>query len=127
MIGYVTVGTNDFKKALTFFDQLFEVVGEKRLWSTGSMAAWGPSRNEPAFCITKPYDKNSASVGNGMMVAFKVASKELVDAVHDKAIELGGKNEGDAGARGTGGFYGGYFRDLDGNKFNAYTPASTIG
>ncbi len=125
MIGYVTVGTNDFERAMEFYDALFAVLGVKRLWSTGSMAAWGVSREEPALCVVKPFDGQSASVGNGVMIALKVKSKQEVDLVHAKAIELGAKNEEDSGPRGINGFYGGYFRDPDGNKFNAYIPATS--
>ena len=38
-----------------------------------------------------------------------------MDALHRKALELGAKDEGAAGARGDH-YYAGYFRDLDGNK-----------
>lgn len=123
MIGYVTVGTNDFARAKTFYDELMAVIGEKRLWQTESMAAWGISRDFPSLCVAKPFDGNEATMGNGTMIALKVSSREEVDAVHAKAIALGGKDEGATGSRGNNGFYGGYFRDLDGNKFNAYIPA----
>ena len=33
---------------------------------------------------------------------------------------MGGTDDGAPGLRGTGGFYGGYFRDLDGNKLVAF-------
>jgi len=122
MIGYITIGTNDFERSVKFFDELMAVMGEKRLWGTDSIAAWGLTGNEPSLCVTKPFDECSATIGNGVMIALKVNSRKEVDAVHAKAIELGGKDEGAAGPRGTGGFYGGYFRDLDGNKFNAYIP-----
>ena len=124
MIGYVTVGTNDFEKALAFYDGLFSAIGIKRLWAADAMAAWGVSRAEPALCIAKPHDGNTATVGNGVMVALKVRVAGQVDAMHAKAIALGGQDAGPPGPRGEGGFYGGYFRDLDGNKLNAYIPAS---
>jgi predicted lactoylglutathione lyase len=126
MIGYVTLGTNDFEKALSFYDQLLVLLDEKRLWSTDSMAAWGISREQPSLCISKPFDGSGATTGNGMMVAIKVNRREQVDAVHAKAIELGGTDEGPAGVRGTNGFYAGYFRDLDGNKLNVYIPADSV-
>lgn len=126
MIGYVTLGTNNFDRALSFYDQLLKLVDEKRLWSTDSMAAWGISRDQPALCISKPFDGAEATIGNGMMVAIKVSSREQVDAVYAKAIELGGADEGSAGIRGTNGFYAGYFRDLDGNKLNVYSPAGSV-
>jgi predicted lactoylglutathione lyase len=58
-------------------------------------------------------------VGNGVMVALAVDSPAKVQKLHAKALELGGKDEGAPGDRG-GGFYAGYFRDLDGNKLNAF-------
>ena len=122
MIGYVTVGTNDFSLALHYYDKLLATIGVKRIWKTNSMAAWGPSRQEAALCIAKPFDGNAATVGNGIMIALKVGNREQVDALHAKAIELGGCDEGKPGPRGNSGFYGGYFRDLDGNKLNAYIP-----
>ena len=125
MIGYVTIGTNRFDEALRFYDELMLLLGEKRLWKTDSMAAWGLSRNEPAICIAVPQDGNSASVGNGAMIALKVGTADQVDAIHAKAIELGGMNEGLPGLRSSNGFYGGYFRDVDGNKINAYIPATS--
>ncbi len=124
MIGYVTVGTNDFDKAMAFYDELLSTVGAKRAWNSDRMAAWGVSRSEPAFCIAKPHDGNPATIGNGVMVALKVLDRGQVDAVHAKAIALGGQDAGAPGPRGDGGFYGGYFRDLDGNKLCAYIPAS---
>lgn len=124
MIGYVTIGTNNFEESLKFYDELMSLIGEKRLWATGSMAAWGSSRNEPALCVAIPHDGNSASIGNGTMIALKVKTSEEVDLLHAKAIQLGGKDEGGPGPRGNNGFYGGYFRDLDGNKLNAYIPAT---
>ena len=120
MIGYVTIGTNDFERALRFYDGLLATIGISRQWKLDSMAAWGPSRQEAALCLTVPHDGDPATVGNGVMIALKVASRDQVDALHARAIELGGVDEGKPGPRGEHGFYGGYFRDLDGNKLNAY-------
>ncbi|MDY0022677.1 MAG: VOC family protein, partial [Arenimonas caeni] len=41
------------------------------------------------------------------------------DALHAKALELGGTDEGAPGERFKG-FYAGYFRDPDGNKLNFF-------
>ena len=122
MIGYVTIGTNDFERALQFYDKLLATIGVKRLWRIDSMAASGVSRQEAALCLTTPFDGNAATVGNGVMIAIKVGSREQVNALYAKGIELGGCDEGKPGPRGDSGFYGGYFRDLDGNKLNAYIP-----
>lgn len=120
MIGYVTLGTNDFDAAVEFYDALLAVLGAKRLWQTERVVAWGTSMNAALLSVSKPFDGKAASVGNGVMVALQVADQAQVDAVYAKALELGGTDEGKAGPRGDSGFYAGYFRDLDGNKLNAF-------
>ena len=57
------------------------------------------------------------------MVALGVDSRDKVDRVHRKALELGGTDEVPAGPRGDG-FYAGYFRDLDGNKLSVLCMGS---
>jgi len=120
MIGYVTLGTNDLEKAAAFYDELFGVIGAGRFMETEQFIAWASAPDQPGMSVTKPYDGNAATVGNGTMVALAVDSREKVKALHAKALELGGKDEGAPGPRGDSGFYAGYFRDLDGNKLNAF-------
>ena len=119
MIGYVTLGTNRYEEAAKFYDELFAVLGAGRVFETDRFIAWGTSMASPAVTITIPYDGKPATVGNGVMVALVVDAPEKVDAVHAKALELGGTDEGAPGPRGEQ-FYAGYFRDLDGNKLNAF-------
>ena len=119
MIGYVTLGTNQFSEAAKFYDDLLAVVGAGRLMEGDSFIAWSTGPKSPAISITRPYDGNAATVGNGMMVAIAADTPETVKALHAKALQLGGSDEGAPGDRG-GNFYAGYFRDLDGNKLNAF-------
>ncbi|MFT7688411.1 MAG: putative lactoylglutathione lyase [Candidatus Azotimanducaceae bacterium] len=70
--------------------------------------------------MTKPSNGEATSVGNGVMVALMANSTEQVVSIYNKAIELGGVDEGAPGPRGDSGFYAGYFRDLDGNKLNVF-------
>jgi catechol 2,3-dioxygenase-like lactoylglutathione lyase family enzyme len=119
MIGYVTLGTNDLPRAAAFYDALLAEVGAKRLMEFDRGIAWGVSMDKPSLGILKPFDGNAATVGNGVMVALVVNSRELVDRVHAKALALGAKDEGPVGER-MDGFYAGYFRDLDGNKLNVF-------
>lgn len=119
MIGYTCVGTNDLPRATKFYDELLAMVGAKRFMEFDRGIAWAVSPTTPGFGVMKPFDGNPATVGNGVMIALVVDSKDKVDAVYKKAIELGAKDEGPAGPRGDG-FYAGYFRDLDGNKLNVF-------
>ena len=119
MIGYVTVGTNDLARAAKFYDALLAELGAKRAMEMETFIAWATAPNTPMISVIKPFDGKPATVGNGVMVALVVDSKAKVDALHKKALALGGKDEGAPGPRGDT-FYAGYFRDLDGNKLNAF-------
>ncbi len=120
MIGYVTVGTNDLARATAFYDALFAVIGAKRLMEMPRGIMWGTDMTAPGFIAITPFDGKPATVGNGTMVALAVDSRDKVNALHAKALELGGTDEGAPGPRGDSGFYAGYFRDLDGNKLDAF-------
>ncbi len=119
MIGYVTLGTNDIERASAFYDQLLAELGAKRILQTETFIAWATSPPGPALSVTKPFDGNAATVGNGVMVALAMDSSDKVDTLYRKAIELGATDEGAPGPRGDN-FYAGYFRDPDGNKLNAF-------
>ncbi|WMW79563.1 VOC family protein [Undibacterium cyanobacteriorum] len=120
MIGYVTLGTNNYEAAAKFYDELLSVVGARRFMESDRFIAWAVSPTQPSLGIIKPFDGQAASAGNGTMVALVVNSRDKVDALYAKAIELGAQDEGPAGPRGDSGFYAGYFRDLDGNKLNVF-------
>jgi predicted lactoylglutathione lyase len=119
MVGYVTLGTNDFERAGAFYDALLAELGGKRVMQLEAFIVWAAAPGAGMFALAKPFDKKPATVGNGVMVAFAATSKEQVDQVYAKAISLGATDEGKPGPRGDG-FYAGYFRDLDGNKLNAF-------
>ncbi len=119
MIGYVTLGTNDLAQGAVFYDAIGKEMGVGRMMEEETFIAWGEMGGAPGVAITKPFDGNAPSVGNGTMVALQAADKAQVDRLHAIALEQGGTCEGKPGDRG-GGFYAAYFRDLDGNKLNAF-------
>ncbi len=126
MIGYVTVGTNDLPRAAAFYDAVLAELGAKRLLELPRGLMWGVSWDKPSLGVLTPFDGKPATVGNGVMVALVVDSPERVNAVHAKALALGGTDEGAPGARSEA-FYAGYFRDLDGNKLNAFCLTGEMG
>jgi catechol 2,3-dioxygenase-like lactoylglutathione lyase family enzyme len=127
MIGYVTIGSNDMAKARAFYDALFGTIGAKRIMEfpddQGGFTMWGVSFDVPGVAVTTPYNQQPAIAGNGNMAAITLDTRAKVDALHAKALELGGSDEGAPGLRGPEGdsaFYGAYFRDPEGNKFCAF-------
>ncbi len=118
MLAYTTLGTRDLARAAAFYDAVLAVIGGKRMMEEPDyFIAWDNGDGGAGLGITYPFDKQPATVGNGVMVALQAASREQVDAIHAKALELGGSDEGAPGQRSPG-FYAAYFRDLDGNKLN---------
>lgn len=117
MISYTTLGTNDLERAGRFYDELLALLGARRVYNTERFIGWSNGQGA-MFCVTKPYDGNTATVGNGVMISLGAKDQEQVQALYDKALSLGATDEGPVGFRGET-YYAGYFRDLDGNKLNA--------
>ena len=116
MIGYAMFGSNDLPRALVFHNDPLSVLSAKRMFGDDNFQVYGI--DAPSFGITKPFNGEPATVGNGAMIAFAAPSRAKVDATHAKALTLGAADEGTPGIRGGDGsdFYAAYFRDLDGNK-----------
>jgi len=119
MIGYVTLGTNDLDRAAKFYDAIAAELGTKRMMEWPGAIAWGTPGGGAGIGLTKPFDGNAASVGNGVMVALECKDRAQVDRIHALAMSMGAKCEGPPGPR-SDTFYAAYFRDPDGNKLNAF-------
>ena len=119
MLGYVTLGTNDLARAARFYDAIAAELGTGRVMDNDQFIAWGPKDGGPGLGVTRPYDGKRATPGNGVMVALLAKDRAQVDRLHALALRMGGTDEGAPGERFTG-FYAAYFRDLDGNKLNAF-------
>ena len=123
MLGYVTIGTRDLPRAVEFYDAIAKEMDTPRLMEFETFIAWQKPGGPAGLAVTLPYDKNPASVGNGMMVALQAKDPAQVKRLYELALSLGGTDEGPPGDRG-GGFYAAYFRDRDGNKLNAFCMVS---
>jgi predicted lactoylglutathione lyase len=119
MIGYITFGTNNLSQASEFYDALLAEVGAVRALQEDHFVTWISGEGTPMLGLIQPFDGQAATVGNGVMVALVAESREQVDRLYQKAMELGAVDEGLPGERQPG-FYAGYFRDLDGNKLAIY-------
>ena len=118
MIAYATIGVNDLDRARSFYDPVIGALGGKRTMAFERMQFYG-GEGRAMLAICTPYDEKPATAGNGSMFGLPAASREAADAAHAAALAAGGKDEGAPGQR-MDGFYGAYFRDLDGNKLCAF-------
>lgn len=119
MLSHISVGTNNFDAAVTFYDHVLATLGCKPIMKHPGAAAYGKAY--PEFWVQTPYDGQAATVGNGSHVGFIAASKDEVHAFHAAALAQGGIDDGAPGPRPDYGdaYYGCFIRDLDGNKIEA--------
>lgn len=120
LMGHVSVGSNDFKKAVAFYDKVLKTIGATRIVEPHDGAvAWG--RMYPEFWVQKPFNGKEAETANGVHFAFLALSKEMVDRFYEVAIAEGGLDDGKPGPRieYSEAYYGCFVRDLDGHKIEA--------
>ncbi len=118
MFSHVCVGVADVARAVAFYDGVLAPLGVTRFVTEADVAGWRMEAGGAAFYVGRPFDGGPPTPGNGTMAAFMAPSPEAVDAAHAAALAAGGACEGPPGARPQygEGYYGAYFRDLDGNK-----------
>ena len=120
MLGYTTIGVSDMARAEGFYSALLSEIGARQLFGQDRIKFYGTGMDAAMLAICIPYDEQAPNCGNGNMVAIPGGSREKVDALYAKALELGASDEGAPGERVPGVFYGAYVRDLDGNKLCFY-------
>ncbi|MBB5686764.1 VOC family protein [Sphingobium boeckii] len=120
MISTARFGTRDIERAKIFYDGIAHLLGAVRAFDRPDLVAY-KAGDGGMLLIGTPF-AGEASAGNGNQVGMIAPSRDVVDAVHAKALELGGADEGAPGIRGddANGFYGAYFRDPDGNKLAVF-------
>lgn len=121
ILSHVSVGTNDYSSAKAFYTELLSTVGFNVIEDLENYRAVAFGKQFPEFWVGEPANGDPATPGNGVHVSFLVDSNELVDAFHQKALELGARDNGAPGPRahyGTG-YYGAFVIDRDGNKIEA--------
>src|SRR5215510_15746214 len=71
MFSHVTIGTQDFSRAVAFYDAVLEPLGIQRLPDTRypGWASWQRAGDTEKLWVGKPQNGQPASHGNGWMVA----------------------------------------------------------
>ena len=125
MLSIARYGTRDLERAKTFYDGIAGLIGAGRVLDRPEAVGY-KSADGGMFIIGKPFE-GEATAGNGTQLGIAAPGREAVDAVHAKALELGGQCAGPPGVRGPdpNGFYAAYFRDLDGNKLMVFNMGTS--
>ncbi|MBD2071949.1 VOC family protein [Leptolyngbya sp. FACHB-671] len=119
ILSHISIGTNDFERAIAFYDQVLLTLGCKRIMEHPGAVAYG--KQYPEFWVQTPIDGNRATVGNGTHFGFIAPTKDSVHAFYEAALAAGGMDEGAPGSRPDYGepYYGCFVRDPDGHKIEA--------
>ena len=118
-LSHVSVGTNDFARAIAFYDAVLAPLGMKRILEHDKAIGFG--KLYPEFWVNVPLNDEPATVGNGVHFGFLADSTERVDAFYQAALAAGAADEGAPGPRVEYGapYYGCFVRDPDGHKIEA--------
>ncbi len=119
ILSHVSIGTNDFARAVAFYDKVLPILGCKRIMEHPGAVAWG--KQYPEFWVHTPIDGKPASLGNGIHIGFVAQSKKEVQNFHKACLKAGGVDDGEPGPRPDYGepYYGCFVRDPDGHKIEA--------
>ena len=119
IVSHISIGTNNFDRAVEFYDKVLSTLGCKQVMSHPGAVAYG--KGLPEFWVQTPINGEPATIGNGSHIGFIAATKQEVHAFYDAAISQGGKDDGAPGPRPDYGdaYYGSFIIDIDGNKIEA--------
>jgi len=121
VIHHVSLGTNDIKRAKTFYDPLMLLIGFRLMKVSGASLHYGAS--DIVFSVETPINGLPATTGNGVHIAFQAPDRGTVRRFHRTALANGGADDGAPGIRKeyNANYYAAFVRDLDGNKIEAVT------
>lgn len=128
-IDHVSVGVTSMKRSKAFYDAALAPLGMRPIYPVeigGRLVGVGYGETQqPTFWIQLPINGQPASMGNGVHIAFRAASRAQVDAFFLAALEQGGAEDGRPGLRTEyhPDYYGAFVRDPDGNKIEACSHA----
>ncbi len=119
VLSHVSIGSNDFERAIAFYDAVLATLGCRRILEHPGAVAYG--KQFPEFWVQTPIDGQPARTANGIHFGFLADSCEAVHAFHAAALNHGGADDGPPGPRPHYGveYYGCFIRDPDGHKIEA--------
>ncbi len=120
MFSHIMIGTNDLKRAKTFYDALLGTLGVPPAHVDGHRIFYMTSKG--VFSVSEPINGEPATHANGGTIGFSCETPEQADAWHAAGIAAGATPiEEPPGIRAgpAGQLYLAYLRDPDGNKLCA--------
>ena len=125
-LDHVSIGVTNMKRSRTFYDAVLAPLGMTAVMPVevgGHVVGvgYGADPRHATFWIGLPINREPASMGNGVHIAFSAKERAAVDDFYLAALDQGGIEDGKPGLRGHyhPSYYGAFVRDPDGNKIEA--------
>jgi len=125
-LDHISIGVTNMTRAKAFYDAVLGPLAMSAVMPVSVGAnlvgvGYGDNPAHPVFWIGLPINGQQATMGNGVHIAFRAATRESVDAFYLAAMEQGGIEDGRPGLRTEyhPDYYGAFVRDPDGNKIEA--------
>jgi len=99
MLSGVCIGTNDIAAAGEFYDAVLATIGMKCVLSESLERGYAGQDGKITLFVVIPYNKQTATYGNGTQIMFYAPDTDAVRAFHAAALACGGVNEGLPGPR----------------------------
>lgn len=121
MIDHIAVAVSDVRRSIAFYDAVFEPLGITRLWTSGVAAGYGYDGSDEPFAIKQSVAGASVAPNERAHVAFRAPSRDAATTFYQRALELGGTDDGPPGihAEYGSGYFAAFVRDPDGNRLEA--------
>ena len=97
MIDHVSIGVRDVARAKRFYDAALQPLGYSCLSAGEDSLGYGG--NAVAFWISATQHPVQADERSGLHFCFEAPSRAAVDAFHEAALKVGGRDNGKPGLR----------------------------
>ena len=116
MLDHLGLGVTDYERSKAFYERALEPLGIKFMMEPAPEVGGFGDGLKPYFWIARRGPAQS-----GVHVAFATDSREVVDAFHAAALDVGGTDNGAPGVREIyhPHYYGAYVLDPDSNNIEA--------
>jgi catechol 2,3-dioxygenase-like lactoylglutathione lyase family enzyme len=120
VIDHVGLNVRDVAAARAFYERALAPLGYTVGMEYGQHIGFRSPQGKPDFWVAQRGEQTT-----GAHVAFRVESRDLVDAFHAAALEAGGRDNGPPGPRPRyhEQYYGAFVLDPDGNNVEAVCHA----
>ena len=81
-------------RATAFYDAVFAPLGAVRDTSSPTWTGYVRAGDKGRFFLTRPFNRQAATSGNGVMLAFLAEDRGAIDAFYAAALANGGTDEG---------------------------------